>query len=151
MFAPDVDRADCGFPHKESKASCSKTSLVSHDVFHTLFRVHTCIYLCTSGFFSFFSNFVVCTFYRVFPFFNHFFLEFTLLKQNFPISSKTFCSHSEKIHQEKSLLCTEFLLFFHSRFICYDHPCNFSFSPQAAPIIATGQGEPAPTLVHSPS
>jgi len=31
MFAPDVNRADCGFPHKESKGSCSKTSLVSHD------------------------------------------------------------------------------------------------------------------------
>ncbi len=31
--------------------------------------------------------------------------------------------------QEKSLLCTEFLLFCNSRFICYDHPCNFSFCP----------------------
>jgi hypothetical protein len=84
---------------------------------------------------------------------DQFFLEFTLLKQIFPISSKTICIHSAKIHQEKSLLCTEFLLFFHSGFICYDrHPSNFSFSPEAAPIIATGQGEPAPTLVvHSPS
>jgi len=26
-FAPDVNRADCGSPHKESKQSCSKTSL----------------------------------------------------------------------------------------------------------------------------
>jgi len=24
-FAPDVNRADCGSPHKESKGSCSKT------------------------------------------------------------------------------------------------------------------------------
>jgi len=27
LFAPDVNRADCGSPHKESKRSCSKTSL----------------------------------------------------------------------------------------------------------------------------
>ncbi len=80
-----------------------------------------------------------------------FFLKFTLLKRIFPISSNFLRSHSAKIHQEKSLLCTEFLLCFNSRFICYDRPCNFSFSPQAAPIIATGQGEQAPTLVHSPS
>jgi hypothetical protein len=86
-----------------------------------------------------------------FHFLGIFFLEFTLLKRIFPISSKTFCSHSAKIHQEKSLLCTEFLLFFHSGFICYDRACNFSFSPQAPPIIPTGLGEPAPTLVHSPS
>jgi hypothetical protein len=33
MFAPDVDRADGGFAHKESKESCSKTSLVSQHVF----------------------------------------------------------------------------------------------------------------------
>jgi hypothetical protein len=26
-FAPDVNRADCGSPHKESKGSCSKTPL----------------------------------------------------------------------------------------------------------------------------
>jgi hypothetical protein len=26
-FAPDVNRADCGSPHKESKRSCSKTPL----------------------------------------------------------------------------------------------------------------------------
>jgi len=26
-FAPDVNHADCGSPHKESKASCSKTPL----------------------------------------------------------------------------------------------------------------------------
>jgi hypothetical protein len=31
-------------------------------------------------------------------------------------------------------------LFFHSGFICCDRPFNFSFSPQAPPIIATGQG-----------
>jgi len=96
------------------------------------------------------SFFQFCLF---FPFFDHFFLEFTLLKKKFPISSKKICSHSVKIHQEKSLLSTEFLLFFHSGFICYDRRRpNFSFFPQAAAIIATGQGEPpAPTLVHSPS
>jgi hypothetical protein len=42
-----------------------------------------------------------------------------------------------------------FFFFSYSGFICYDLPCNFSFSPQAAPIITTGWGEPAPTLVHS--
>jgi hypothetical protein len=42
-----------------------------------------------------------------------------------------------------------FFFFSYSGFICYDLPCNFSFSPQAVPIIATGWGEPAPTLVHS--
>jgi len=26
-FAPDVDRADCGSPHEQSKGSCTKTSL----------------------------------------------------------------------------------------------------------------------------
>ncbi len=41
--------------------------------------------------------------------------------------------------------------FFHSGFLCYDHPCNFSFCPQAPPIVATGRGEPAPKLVHLPS
>jgi hypothetical protein len=90
---------------------------------------------------------VVCKFYRLF--FHYliiFFLEFTLLKIKIPISSKKIWSHSAKIHQGKSLLCTEFVLFFHSGFICYDRPCNFSFSPQAAPIIATGQGETTPTL-----
>jgi hypothetical protein len=99
---------------------------------------------------SSFFNFVVCKLCQKNSFIEIFFLELTILKRIFPISSKTF-SHSAKIHQEKSLFCTEFLLFFHTRFICYDCPCNFSFSPQAAPIIATGQGEPAPTLVHSPS
>jgi hypothetical protein len=73
------------------------------------------------------------------------------IKTNFPNFFKKICSHSAKIHQEKSLLCTEFLLFFHSGFICYDRPCNFYFSPQAPPIGAIGHGEPAPTLVHSPS
>jgi hypothetical protein len=86
-----------------------------------------------------------------FPFFEHFSLELRLLKRIFPISSKNIYSHSAKIHEEKSLLYREFLLFFHSRFICYDHSCNFSFSSQAPPIIATAQGEPPPTLVHSPS
>jgi hypothetical protein len=106
----------------------------------------------TSVFFSS-SSFLFFQFCLFFSFFDHFFLEFTLLKKKFPISSKNICSHSVKIHQEKSLLCTEFLLFFHSGFICYDRrPRNFSFPPQAAPIIATGQGEPpAPTLVHPPS
>jgi len=122
--------------------------------FHNLFRVHTYIFLYHSVFFFFFLfflNFAVCKLCPFLPFFEHFVLEFTLLKRIFPISSKTFCSHSAKIHQEKSLLCTEFLLFFHSGFICYDRPCNFSFYPQAPPIIATGQGEPAPALVHSPA
>jgi hypothetical protein len=102
-------------------------------------------------FFFFFFNFWVVNFVDFFHFMSIFFLEFTLLKRIFPIPSNFLCSHSVKIHQEKSLLCTEFLLFFYSAFICYDHPCNFSFSPQAPPIIATGLGEPAPTLVHSPS
>ncbi len=101
--------------------------------------------------FSFFFNFVVCKLGQFFPFVEHFFLKFTLIKRNFPISSNFLCSHSPKIDQEKSLLCAEFLLFFNSRFICYDRPCNFSFCSQAAPIIATGQGKPAPTPVHSPS
>jgi hypothetical protein len=91
---------------------------------------------------------VVCKLCQNFPFIEHFFLEFKIFKRIFPISSKKF-SHSAKIHQEKSLFCTEFLLFFHSRFICYDHPCNFSFSAQAAPIIATGQGEPAAPTLHT--
>jgi hypothetical protein len=80
-----------------------------------------------------------------------FFPEFTLLKRIFPISSKKKIHNAKKIHQEKSLFWTQLLSFFHSRFICYDPRCNFSFSPQAAaPVIATGQGEPAPTtLVHS--
>jgi hypothetical protein len=42
-----------------------------------------------------------------------------------------------------------FFFFSYSGLICYDLPCNFSFSLQAVPIIATGWGEPAPTLVHS--
>jgi hypothetical protein len=75
---------------------------------------------------SWFVNFV-----KIFHFFEHIFLEFTLFKTNFSISS-IFCSHSAKIHQEKSLLYTEFLLFFHSGFTCYDLPCHFSFFPQAA-------------------
>jgi hypothetical protein len=121
--------------------------------FQILCRVHTYIPL-YQLFFSFpsFINFAVCKLCRFFPFYVHFFLKFTLLKRNFPISSNFLCSHSAKKHREKSLLCTEFLLFFHSGFICYDRPWNVSFSTQAAPIIATtGQGEPAPTLVHSPS
>jgi hypothetical protein len=100
--------------------------------------------------FSFFLNFAVCKYCPFFPFFEHFPLELRLLKGIFPISSKKICSHSAKIHQEKSPLCREFPLIFHSGFICYDHPCNFSFSSQPPPIIAAGQGEPAPTLVHSP-
>jgi hypothetical protein len=79
-----------------------------------------------------------------------FFSRINTIKKD-PNLFQKICSHSAKIHQEKSLLCTEFLLSFHSGFICYDRPSNFSFSPQAAPIIATGQGEPAPTLAHSPS
>ncbi len=73
------------------------------------------------------------------------------IKTNFPNFFQKKFSHSTKIHPKKPLFYTEFLLFFDSRFICYDCPCDFSFPPQAAPIIATGQGEPAPTLVHSPS
>ncbi len=97
-------------------------------------------------------NFVVCkNFVKFFHLLSIFFLKITLLKRISPISSNFLCSHSAKIHQEKSLLCAEFILFFNSGFICYDRPCNFSFFPQAVPIIATGQGEPAPTLVHSPS
>jgi hypothetical protein len=98
-----------------------------------------------------FFNFVVCKLCQNFPFFEHFFLKFILSKKKFPVSSNFLCSHSAKIDEEKSLLCTEFVLFFNSRFICYDRPCKFSFCPRAAPFIATGQGEPAPTLVHSPS
>jgi hypothetical protein len=125
--------------------------------FHTLFRVHTptyiYIYLFTSVFSSSSSSFLFFPILSIFSIFWSFFPRIHTIKKKFPISSKKICSHSVKIHQEKSLLCTEFLLFFHSRFICYDRrPRNFSFSPQAAPIIATGQGEPpAPTLVHSPS
>jgi hypothetical protein len=134
----------------------SKVALSFTTCFSIFYLGCTHIYLCTSVFFFFpfpsFFNFVVCKLCWFFPFHVHFFLEFTLLKRIFPISSKFLCSHSAKIHQEKkSLLCTDFLLFFDSRFICYDRPCNFSFSTQAAPIIATGPGEPAPTLVHSPS
>ncbi len=77
----------------------------------------------------FFFQFCVCKLCQKFPFFEHLFLKFTLLKRIFPISSNFLCSHSAKIHPKKSLLCPEFLLFFNSRFICYDHPCNFSFSP----------------------
>jgi hypothetical protein len=118
--------------------------------FHTLFRLHTCIYPYQWLFFFFFQ---FCGLYILwsFSFYWSFFLEFALLKKKFPISSKKNCSHSTKIHQEKSLLCTEFLLFFHSGFICYDRQCNFSFSLRAAPIVATGRGEPAPALVHSAS
>jgi hypothetical protein len=132
----------------------SKVALSFTTSFSIIYLECTHIYLCTSDFFFFlfFFNFVVCKFCQNFPFFEHFFsLEFTLLKRVFSISSKNICSHSAKSHQEKSLLCTEFLLFFHSEIICYDRPCNFSFSPQAPPIIATDQGEPAPTLVHSAS
>jgi hypothetical protein len=144
MFAPDVDRAACGFPHKESKGSCSKTSLVSQTCFSILYleSIHTHTHIYTSlpvFFFLIFFHFLIIFFSN-----SHYF-------KNSPISSKTICSHSEKIHQDKSLLCKEFHLFFQCGFICYDRPCNFSFSPQAAPIIATGQGEAAPTLVHSPS
>ncbi len=134
---------------------------VKHHSFTTCFPIlylectHTYIYILLYQyfFFFFFPNFVVCKFCRFFPLFYHFLSprihSIFFLKSQF--LQKKLCSHSVKIHQEKSLLCTEFLLFFHSGFICYDRPCNFSFSPQAAPIIATGQGEPAPTLVHSPS
>jgi hypothetical protein len=55
-----------------------------------------------------------------------FFSQIHTIKTNFPNFLKKICSHSAKIHQEKSLLCTEFLLFSHSGFICYDRPCNFS-------------------------
>jgi hypothetical protein len=105
-------------------------------------------------FFSLFFFFPILwfvNFVKIFHLLIIFFLKFTLLKRIFRIFSNFLCSHSAKIHQEKSLLCTEFLLCFNSRFICYDRPCNFSFCPQAAPIRATGQGESAPTLVHSPS
>ncbi len=119
--------------------------------FHHLFRVHTYIplYQCFLFLFLFFSILQFVNNVHFFPFFEHFSLKLRLLKRIFPISSKKICRHSAKIHQEKSLLCREFLLFSHSGFICYDHPCNFSFSSQAPPIIATGQGEPAPPLVHS--
>ncbi len=124
---------------------------ISFTCFSILYLECTHIYLCNSLLFLIFFNLVGCKLCRLFPFYDHFFLELTLLKRIFPISSNFLCSHSAKIHQEKSFLCTEFILFFYSGFICYDRPCNFSFSPQAPPIIATGQGEPAPALVHSPS
>jgi len=110
---------------------------------HNLFRLHTYIplYECFLIIFLLFLNFSVCELFPFFPFFQHFSLEFPLSKQKFPnFFKKNNCSHSAKIHQEKSLLCTEFVLFFHCGFICSDRPCNFSFSPQAPPIIATGQG-----------
>jgi hypothetical protein len=91
----------------------SKVTLSFTTCFSIIYLECTHIYLYTRVFsFSFFLNFAVCKLCPLFPFFEHFFLKFTLLKRIFPISSKSFCSHSAKIHQEKSLLCTEFLLFF---------------------------------------
>jgi len=121
--------------------------------FHNLFRVHTYIplYQCFFFFNSFFLNFVICKLCQKFPFCELFFSRIHTIKTKFSNFFKKMCSHNAKIHQEKSLLCTEVLLFFHSRFLCYDRPCNFSFSPQAPPIIGIGQGEPAPTLLHSRS
>jgi hypothetical protein len=121
--------------------------------FDNLFTVQTYIplYHCVFFSISFFFNFVICKLCQFFPFFEHFFSQIHTIETNFPNFFKKNWSHSAKIHQEKSLLCTEFLLFFHSEFLCYDCPCNFSFYPQAPPIVAIGQGEPAPTNVHSPS
>jgi hypothetical protein len=94
----------------------SKVTLSFTTCFCIIYLECAHIYLCTTvfsfSFFFFFLNFAVCKLCPFFPFFEHFFLKFTLLKRIFPISSKTFCSHSAKTHQEKSLLCTEFLLFF---------------------------------------
>ncbi len=114
----------------------SKVAFSFTTCFSIIYLECTHIYLCTNFFFLFlfFFNFVICKLCQNFPFFEQFFLKFTLLKRIFPISSKTFVINA-KIHQEKSLLCTEFLLFFHSGFLCYDCPCNFSFSPQTPPII----------------
>jgi hypothetical protein len=82
-------------------------------------------------FFFFFFNFVVCKLCQKFPFIEQFFSRIHTFKTNFPNFFKKKFSHSAKIHQEKSLFFwTQFLLFFHSRFICYDPPCNFSFSPK---------------------
>ncbi len=90
----------------------------------TIYKYYQCFLI--SRFF--FLNFVVCKLCQNFPFIGHFFLEFTLLKRISRISSKTF-SPTAKIHPRKSLFYTEFLLFFDSRFICDDCPCNFSFAP----------------------
>jgi hypothetical protein len=85
-----------------------------------------------------------------------FFLEFTLLKRIFPKKFKKQFSHSAKIHQEKSLFLNTISFVFPLQIylLCPAPPpqCNFSFSPpgcsQSQPL--TGQGEPAPTLVHLP-
>jgi hypothetical protein len=103
MFAPDVNRADCGFPHKESKGSCSKTSLVSQSCFSILYLecTHTHIIYTSLPVFFFLSFFPILWFVYFFYFFpisDHFFLEFTILRKKIPISSKTICSHSAKNH-----------------------------------------------------
>ncbi len=117
-----------------------------HNMFsHTLFRVHTYIYFCTSISFSFsfpilwFVNFVDFSHFLII-FYHH---EFTVFKKKSQFLQKNFVATVRKFTKKNH--------FFHSGFICYDRPRNFSFSPQAAAIIATGQGEPAPTLVHSTS
>jgi len=72
------------------------------------------------SFFCFFFNFVVSKLcQKKFHWFSIFFPEFTLLKWIFPISSRKRFSHSEKkIHpREITFFWTQFLLFFHSRFI----------------------------------
>jgi hypothetical protein len=96
---------------------------------HTLFRVHTYIYFCASISFSFpilwFVNFVD---------FFHFLIILIITNSHYwnkisQFLQKKLCSHSAKNHQEKALLCTEFLLFFHSRFFCYDRPVTFPSPP----------------------
>jgi len=100
-------------------------------------------------FFSYFFNFVICKLCQIFPFIEQFFLEFTLLKRNSQFLQK----HLAAVRKftKKNHFSVQNFFCFSTRIYLLDRPCNFSFSPQAAPFIATGQGEPAPTLVHSPS
>ncbi len=109
------------------------------------------MYLCTSVFFFFFK-FVVCKLCRFFPFFEKVFSNSHYSNEFSQFLGKKIVATVRKFTKKNHCSVQGFS---HSGFICYDGPCNFSFSPQATPIIATGQGEPAPKpapkLVHSPS
>ncbi len=68
MFAPDVNRADWGFPHKESKGSCSKTSLVSQTCFSILYLecTHIPLYQCFFFVLFFFPILSICSIFLSF-------------------------------------------------------------------------------------
>jgi hypothetical protein len=76
MFAPDVNRADCGFPHNQSKGSCSKTALVSQTSFSILYLECTHAHIYTSLPVFFFLSFFPILWFVNFAYFFHFVISF---------------------------------------------------------------------------